>query len=150
MLVGRYGVARGDPPAPPAVAKVALVTLPPVLPPAAPPAAIPKVGVAAPVPLTQTYPVMPPPAPPASSPQRVFHGLFRDSENPAPVAPVVSALWGTTPAQPAPQPPAVAAPAPNPPPSPVPTTPPAARPGGSFDLFQEQVPNAGALFRGSI
>jgi hypothetical protein len=76
----------------------------------------------------------------------VFHGLFRSTGSPEPVAPVVSALWSS----PVPSP-AAAAPAK---PQPLPETPPPvsapAATGGPLDLFQEQLPDARALFRGRV
>src|SRR5262249_30697252 len=72
----------------------------------------------------------------------VFHGLFRSTGAPEPVAPVISALWGN-PATPAP----AAAPAK---PQPLPEPPAAAATGGALDLFQERIPDARALFRGRV
>jgi transglycosylase-like protein with SLT domain len=72
----------------------------------------------------------------------VFHGLFRSTGSPEPVAPVVSALWSN----PAPSPPA-AAPAK---PQPLPETAAPAATSGPLDLFQEQLPDARALFRGRV
>jgi hypothetical protein len=72
----------------------------------------------------------------------VFHGLFRSTGSSEPVAPVVSALWSN----PAPSP-AAAAPAK---PQPLPETPAPAAARGPLDLFQEQLPDARALFRGRV
>lgn len=79
----------------------------------------------------------------ASAPSApVFHGLFRSTGSPEPVSPLVSALWSN----PAPAPPA-AAPAK---PRPLPETPAPAAASGPLDLFQEQLPDARALFRGRV
>ncbi|MBX9830070.1 MAG: transglycosylase SLT domain-containing protein [Xanthobacteraceae bacterium] len=72
----------------------------------------------------------------------VFHGLFRSTGSPEPVSPLVSALWSN----PAP-PPSAAAPAK---PQPLPETSAPAAAGGPLDLFQEQLPDARALFRGRV
>jgi hypothetical protein len=68
----------------------------------------------------------------------VFHSLFRTEAEP--IAPVVSALWSTPPPNSALAP---AAPTvlPEPPPD---------NAGGTLDLFQDQVPDARALFRGRV
>ena len=101
-------------------------------------------------------------SPPAASAYTgpVFHGLFRSAGSPEAVAPVVSALW-SNPAQP----PAASAPAKPQPlpdmsraaqttaPAPAPVSTPALAPppsGGALDLFQEQLPDARALFRGRV
>jgi hypothetical protein len=74
----------------------------------------------------------------------VFHGLFRSTGSPEPVAPVVSALWSN----PAPSPASSASvPAK---PQPLPETPAPAATTGPLDLFQEQLPDARALFRGRV
>lgn len=67
----------------------------------------------------------------------VFHSLFRTGEN-QPVAPVVSALWNS--------------PAPNSAPAPAAPVPENAqeKSGGPLDLFQDQLPDARALFRGRV
>ena len=85
----------------------------------------------------------------------MFHGLFRSGGENEQVAPVVSALWGTPPAAPAPQPsdtpaaPATAyapvAPQPQPPAQSEPQ-----RKPQPLDLFQDQAPDARALFRGPV
>ena len=97
-------------------------------------------------------------SPPAASAYTgpVFHGLFRSAGSPEAVAPVVSALW-SNPAQP----PAASAPAKPQPlpdmsraaPAPAPASTPVLAPapsGGALDLFQEQLPDARALFRGRV
>jgi len=158
-LVNRYAVARAEvplraPPVVPVAPQVASVAAVPQPTPAPlvlrPPAPIP-VAVARPAPPipelvpSTPAPVVAPVVVPAGPPMPVFHGLFRSTGS-EPVAPVVSALWGTPSAQPAqptqPAPPAAA----SPPPQPVP----ADRPGGPLDLFQDRPPNVGALFRGRV
>ena len=144
-LVGRYDVARANVPARLAPATTVAKALPAV--PATPAHVAPRApppGASHPVldtaQLAQVTAVVPkPPVPPVAPAMPVFHGLFRTSEN-QPVAPVVNALWGTQPAQAAPP----AATAPPPQPAPV------ARPGSPLDLFQEQPPDARALFRGRV
>ncbi|MBM3530283.1 MAG: lytic transglycosylase domain-containing protein [Alphaproteobacteria bacterium] len=80
--------------------------------------------------------VQPPAAPADAGP--VFHGLFRSNGAQEPVAPVVSALWGSRKPQPLSEG-ATAAPQPAPPPV-----------GGAHDLFQDRLPDARALFRGRV
>ena len=160
-LVGRYGVARGGP-ANKAVAGV--------VPPASNAANTREqrlVGVIKPVARPSVMPEQAAFAGQAESPPAasaytgpVFHGLFRSAGSPEAVAPVVSALW-SNPAQP----PAASAPAKPQPlpdmsraaqttaPAPAPVSTPALAPppsGGALDLFQEQLPDARALFRGRV
>ena len=73
----------------------------------------------------------------------MFHGLFRSSGNGEPIAPVVNALWGTPPAA-AVAPPSAETPATYPPTAPEPRRP------QPLDLFQDQLPDARALFRGRV
>jgi hypothetical protein len=144
-LVGRYGVARGGPAnkvAPqlasqtgnvPATREQRLVG---VVKPASKPMIVPeqaaRVGQA-----DQATGASAPSGP-------VFHGLFRSTGSAEPVAPVVSALWSN----PAPSPASsAAAPAK---PQPLPEMPAPAATGGPLDLFQEQLPDARALFRGRV
>jgi hypothetical protein len=68
----------------------------------------------------------------------VFHSLFRTGEN-QPVAPAISALWTSPPPAAAPAP-AVAAS----------SAAPAENVPGALDLFQDQAPDARALFRGRV
>ena len=142
-LVGRYSVARGGP-----VNKVApqLASqngnaaatreqrLVGVVRPATKPTIVPE----------QTAPRAKPTRPAGASAQSgpVFHGLFRSTGSPEPVAPLVSALWSN----PAPSP-SAAAPAK---PQPLPETAAPAATSGPLDLFQEQLPDARALFRGRV
>ena len=79
----------------------------------------------------------------------VFHGLFRSTGSPEPVAPVVSALWSNpTPSPSASVPANVPANSVPTKPQPLPESPAAG--GGALDLFQEQLPDARALFRGRV
>jgi len=79
----------------------------------------------------------------------VFHGLFRSTGGPEPVAPLVNSLWTSpTASAGAIKPASVEAAA-----GPVAATEPAAAPqaaGGELGLFQDQVPDARALFRGRV
>ena len=68
----------------------------------------------------------------------IFQGLFRTGASREAVAPVVSALWAApTPVAAAEQAPVKGAPAP-------------AESNGDLGLFQDQVPDARALFRGRV
>jgi hypothetical protein len=72
----------------------------------------------------------------------VFHGLFRTSAGPEPVAPLVNSLW-TSPRRPegaATSAPVASAAGPSAP----------VEAGGELNLFQDQVPDARALFRGRV
>ena len=136
MLVGRYDVARGGSPAAspapaPAIAANAGAK-------ASRNAFTPDTAM-----LTETYATAARISPivPGADNGDVFHGLFRTSGGPEPVAPVVSALWGA----PAP------VPAANPAPAAVRRDPPARTDrGGDLGLFQDQAPDARALFRGRV
>jgi hypothetical protein len=143
-LVGRYGVARAAPSST-AVAQQENAALAReqrvvgVVKPANKPMLIPEQGALA----GQIGAV------PAVSAQAgpVFHGLFRSTGSPEPVSPLVSALWGN----PAPSAPASAAPAkPQLLPEAAAPMPAPAATGGPLDLFQEQLPDARALFRGRV
>jgi hypothetical protein len=73
----------------------------------------------------------------------MFHGLFRSSGDGEPIAPVVNALWGApaaTATPPSAETPATA----YAPPAPEPRRP------QPLDLFQDQLPDARALFRGRV
>ena len=144
-LVGRYSVARGGPAnkvAPQlanqndSIAATREQRLVGVVRPAAKPAIMPEQTAAA----GQVTAQVTASASAQSGP--VFHGLFRSTGSPEPVAPLVSALWSN----PAPSPPA-AAPAK---PQPLPETAAPAATSGPLDLFQEQLPDARALFRGRV
>lgn len=143
-LLGRYGTARGAP---------ADVANQPVTAQARPnmrPVVLPDDPA-----LAAANQQQPAPAPPAKAADNgpMFYGLFRSGGEGQQVAPVVNALWGTpaavpqqTPQRPetpatayAPTAPAPAAPAPSEPRRPQP-----------LDLFQEQLPDARALFRGRV
>jgi hypothetical protein len=147
-LIGRYGVARGGPANKAVAGQLPLASnaantreqrLVGVVKPMARPSVMPEqtvlAGQAQSTPAVSAY----------NGP--VFHGLFRSGGTSDAVAPVVSALW-SNPAQP----PAAAAPSK---PQPLPDTPAAASSmpppsGGALDLFQEQLPDARALFRGRV
>jgi hypothetical protein len=146
-LVGRYGVARGGPAnkavagAPPPVSNAVNTReqrLVGVVKPVARPSVMPEQTAFA----GQTQPA--PAASAATGP--VFHGLFRSAGSPEAVAPMVSALWSTPPQTPAAAVPSKPQPLPDMP-APVSTPTP---PGGALDLFQEQMPDARALFRGRV
>ncbi len=130
LLVGRYQNARGTPASAPVVAssKNAPVTKQPELAPLQPAFAN-----------TFAAPARPSPAPKVDN-APVFHSLFRTGES-QPVAPAISALWGSPPASSAPVPAA---------PSPVQAPAPAQNSPGALDLFQDQAPDARALFRGRV
>jgi hypothetical protein len=139
-LIGRYDVARSGPANPPAT----------VADTAAPSA--PRTGFAPDTAsLTETYAAAARLSPTVQAAETgpVFHGLFRSTGGPEPVSPLVNSLWAspTTPAgaiKPAP----VEAAA-----EPVAAAEPAAAPqaaGGELGLFQDQVPDARALFRGRV
>lgn len=144
MLVGRYQTARGTPAAAPVEAAKTSES------PAAPPATF----APDPASLASAYDAaarMSPAAKADSGP--MFHSLFRTGEN-QPVAPVVSALWATPPANTpsantAPSAAPTAAPAPLPSVLP-PDDPPAQSSGSTLDLFQDQLPDARVLFRGRV
>jgi hypothetical protein len=131
MLVGRYDVARGGPPDPsPMVADTG----------AAHPAFSPDTAS-----LTETYAAAARMSPMAQAAEMapVFHGLFRSSGGPEPVAPLVNSLWTS--------PPATTAGAIKP--APVASSAGPAAPveaGSELGLFQDQVPDARALFRGRV
>jgi hypothetical protein len=147
-LVGRYGVARGGP-----VNKAVAGNLAPAAN-AGNTREQRLVGVVKPVGRPTVMPEQATFAAQAASPTTanayagpVFHGLFRSAGAPEPVAPAVSALWSNPPQAPAasakPQPlPETAAS------TPAPAS--AAGSGGPLDLFQEQLPDARALFRGPV
>jgi hypothetical protein len=122
VLIGRYRVARGGK-ADPAGA-VAGKTGPPL-------ADLPPLAGAHPSATTTAGAT--PPARADAGP--VFHGLFRSSAGEA-VAPLVSALWTVPPATQASEAKPQAAPA--------------EQGSRALDLFQEQLPDARALFRGRV
>lgn len=140
-LLGRYGTARGAPASTTTQTTVAQQPRPYMRPTVLPDQTVAdNQQQAAPV-VRDTGPM--------------FHGLFRSGGENEQVAPVVSALWGTPPAAPAPQPsdtpaaPATAyapvAPQPQPPAQSEPQ-----RKPQPLDLFQDQAPDARALFRGPV
>ena len=144
-LVGRYSVARGGPAnklAPQLASQNGNVAatreqrLVGVVRPAAKPQVVPEV-----VP-EQTAAAGQVAASASAQSGPVFHGLFRSTGSSEPVAPVVSALWSN----PAPSPPATAPAKPQP----LPETAAPAATSGPLDLFQEQLPDARALFRGRV
>jgi hypothetical protein len=147
-LIGRYHVARSGPANPPnptaAVAAAATTAT------AAP--STPRTGFAPDTAsLTETYAAAArlSPTAPAAETGPMFHGLFRSSGGPEPIAPLVNSLWTSPPASPgASKPAAVEAAA-----GPVAATEPGAAPqaaGGELGLFQDQLPDARALFRGRV
>ena len=142
-LIGRYGVARGGTPNPPTPQAVAAN-------PAAPP------NSSAPFSpdtagLTETYAAAARMSPTVQAAETgpMFHGLFRSAGGPEPVAPLVNSLWTSpTPA------PVASAPAVPAKPRPLETAAePAAEPqaaSSELGLFQDQLPDARALFRGRV
>jgi hypothetical protein len=147
-LTGRYGVARNGPvnaaatvaaSAAPAAATAAATTTAETAPtPAATVAA--TLAEVDPALLAQTYVVAMPPAAELNKTGPVFHGLFRSNGPDEAVAPVVRALWAA-PALASAADPAQAAGAPQ-------NIVPAAAGDGALNLFQDQAPDVGALFRG--
>jgi hypothetical protein len=131
VLTGRYGVARGGPAAPPP-AMVAAADGKPVA--FAPDTALMTETYAAAARLSSTA-VQADTGP-------IFQGLFRTSAGREAVAPVVSALWNA----PTPVPAAEALPAKGVPPAPAGN----AAAANDLGLFQDQVPDARALFRGRV
>ena len=71
----------------------------------------------------------------------VFHGLFRTGARREAVAPVVSALWAVADAGCSAEPRRL---------RPQPAAAPRRAAGGALDLFQDQAPDARALFRGRV
>ena len=142
LLAGRYQVARGGRPPPTATAPTTVAES------AATKPRKPYVLDAAK--LAETYAAAArssgPAAPPDSGP--MFHGLFRSHPQRGAVAPVVSALWGA----PAPvvSPPANAAPVAVAQDTAAPSATAPSATTGALDLFQEQLPDARALFRGRV
>lgn len=134
MLVGRYDVARGAPANPPAM----------VADTGAPSAAAHAAFSPDTAGLTETYAAAARLSPMAQAAEigPVFHGLFRSSGGPEPVAPLVNSLWTSPPATAG----AIK-------PAPVAATAESAAPveaGADLGLFQDQVPDARALFRGRV
>jgi hypothetical protein len=137
LLVGRYDNALGAPSVVPAVPAVV--------------AADPPQPAAAFAPdttsLTETYAAAArlSPGKQAADVAPMFHGLFRSSGKPEPVAPLVNSLW-TTPPQ------ADTAPRDKPKPVPASATPAVApaEAGTELGLFQDQPTDARALFRGRV
>jgi len=145
-LIGRYHVARSgptNPPNPPAT--VATIAAPSA--PSAPPTGFAPDTAN----LTETYAAAARLSPTVQAAEigPVFHGLFRSSGGPEPIAPLVNSLWTSpTASAGAIKPASVEAAA-----GPVAATEPAAAPqaaGGELGLFQDQVPDARALFRGRV
>jgi hypothetical protein len=99
--------------------------------------------------VAQAYAAAQPPAP-VKDTGPVFHGLFRTGATEEAVAPLVSALW-TAPTPITDDKPAAAAPQAKPKPVAKPT--PLPEPlgaTGTGSLFEDQVPDARALFRGRV
>ena len=138
VLVSRYDNARGAPPAAPLSTPAVAAADPPS------PATEFAPDTTS---LTETYAAAAKlsPGTQAADVAPMFHGLFRSSGKPEPVAPLVNSLW-TTPPQPNTGPKAK--------PTPVPTAAsPAAAPaevGTELGLFQDQPTDARALFRGRV
>ncbi len=150
MLVGRYAQARAANPAVPVQPAhvAASVPLPPVRAAYAPePAQL--AGTYAAAARLAEVPAEPPPARLGDS-GPAFHGLFHTpGQRRDAVSPVVSALWGAPSAVP-PQKPAVM---PEPDPAQPTAMPAAAQPPRApmpLDLFQDNLPDARALFRGRV
>jgi hypothetical protein len=144
-LLGRYGTARGAPVnnAPAAPTAVAQPPLP-----SPRPTVLPDQATLATANAQQAAPV-------AKGKSPIFHGLFRSGGENEQVAPVVNALWGTPPAaQTSQAPDAPAAPAtayaPVAPEPQLPASPELPRRPQPLDLFQDQLPDARALFRGRV
>ncbi|MCX7314117.1 MAG: transglycosylase SLT domain-containing protein [Alphaproteobacteria bacterium] len=135
VLVGRYDVARSTPSVPPAVPSGPSPQLAEAAP-AAPRAAFAPDTAS----LTETYAAAArmSPAKSAVDMAPVFHGLFRSTGGPEPVAPLVNSLW-TSPPSPAGAPLAGTA---------APTAPVAV--DNDLGLFQDTAPDARALFRGRV
>ena len=145
-LTGRYGAARSAPPNPPANPPPAVADI------AAPSA--PRTGFSPDTAsLTETYAAAARLSSTAQAAETgpVFHGLFRSTGGPEPISPLVNSLW-TAPTAPTgaikPKPTPIDAPA-----APVAAAGPDAAPqaaGGELGLFQDQIPDARALFRGRV
>jgi len=143
-LVGRYGVARSGPANAPSnlLAAVADTAAP-----SAPGTAFAPDTAS----LTETYAAAArlSPAVQAAETGPVFHGLFRSTGGPEPISPLVNSLWTS---------PTASAGANKPTPIDEPARPfvaadPDAAPqavGGELGLFQDQLPDARALFRGRV
>jgi hypothetical protein len=146
LLVGRYDVARGSPPSTPTMIAGGADDA------AARAAFAPDTAE-----VTKAYAAAgPKPAPAVRDTGPAFHTLFRTGATEEAVAPLVRALWNA-PTPVADDPPAAAASvskpklAVKPTPLPEPAASPAATVGnGQIGLFQEQVPDARALFRGRV
>ena len=136
-LIGRYDVARSGPANPPnPLATVADSAAPPA----------PRTGFAPDTAsLTETYATAARLSPTAQAAEigPMFHGLFRSTGGPEPVAPLVNSLWTA---------PAASAGAIKPTPIEEAAAPAAApqAAGGELGLFQDQLPDARALFRGRV
>jgi hypothetical protein len=142
MLVGRYDVARGvksNPAVPAAVVATAAVKAPQRT--SFAPDSVQLADTYAAAARISTASAQAPDTKP------VFHGLFRTGERRDAVAPLVSALWAAPKPQPLPaEPPLAAVEAPVGQDRPAPD----AAVGGPLDLFQDQLPDARALFRGRV
>jgi hypothetical protein len=131
LLVGRYDVARRMPAIPPVATEKAIgpvTTQSAFLPATTSPAA------------TDAPAVRRPSKPQVVDATPVFHGLFRSSGGPEPVAPLVNSLWT------APQQPDGAKTSANA----VTAAPAAGREAGDLGLFQDQATDSRALFRGRV
>jgi hypothetical protein len=146
-LIGRYHVARSGPTNPPNPPATVAATTAPSAPSAPPTGFAPDTAN-----LTETYATAARLSPTVQAAEigPVFHGLFRSSGGPEPIAPLVNSLWSSPTAsaggaiKPAPAESAA---------GPVAATEPAAVPqaaGGELGLFQDQLPDARALFRGRV
>ena len=142
-LIGRYHVARSGPANPPAnpPATVAATAAP----------SAPRTGFAPDTAsLTEAYAAAARRSPTVQAAEigPVFHGLFRSTGGPEPIAPLVNSLWTSPTASAGAIKPAPVAAA-----GPVAATEPVAVPqaaGGELGLFQDQLPDARALFRGRV
>jgi hypothetical protein len=135
-LVGRYDVARGSPPSTPSMVAADSVKAPE-----------PKPYVPDTAQVAQAYAAAMPPTIRDSGP--AFHNLFRTGATDEAVAPLISALWSTPApvAEEEPKPQAAAKPKPVAKPEPLPEP---SNDKGQLGLFQDQVPDARALFRGRV
>jgi hypothetical protein len=151
VLVGRYDAARGSAPSTPTMTAGATAAPSSPAPVSAAKAFAPDTAA-----VTETYAAAAKLSSQAVDNGPVFHGLFRSSGTSEPISPLVQALWSTPPADMPPSSASASPPALIPPP--VVSTPPtvaatAAPPqpaGGELGLFQDQLPDARALFRGRV
>jgi hypothetical protein len=138
VLVGRYDLARGSPPSTPTMVASGNADSSPRNVFAPNTAQVAQAYAAA---AASSRPVVQDSGP-------VFHGLFRSGATEEAVAPLISALWSAPVPATTEQPATTAAAKPVPKPTPVPE--PQANGGSELSLFQDQLPDARALFRGRV